>query len=370
MARTKKNAARPNIRAVAELAQLSPATVSLALRNQDSIPPETRERVLAAAAKLNYEYKPRAAKSSKKNGSKSIRNLLYVVNDYGDSPLLANPFYGAILNGAVAASPSFNSYVHPVILQHDHPLEAPLPDALRNSPDGILLASPYPTALVKHVGETVDCPMVLIDNLIPGSPYDTIMNDDFGGAYQAVQHLLELGHRYIYMIMGPLKKPGVLPNTPPSVIDRYRGYSAAMLDGGQTPFPAVEIPLDYDQTISGRKELPQWLSGLLGRSSRLTALFCNVDFYAVQIVSALQSIGYRVPDDISVVGFDDLDIAQMIHPQLTTVQINRSAMSQVAVERLVTRMEGDVSAPLSIHVGARLIVRGSSAPPASGNIPA
>lgn len=368
MPRHKKNAGRPNIRAVAQLAQLSPTTVSLALRNQDSIPPETRERVLVAAAKLNYQYKPRAAKFAKREEAKAIRNLLYVVNDYGDTPRLANPFYGAILNGAVAASPSFNSYVHPVILQHDHSLDAPLPKGLCNGPDGILLASPYPSALVKQVAGVVNCPMVLIDNLIPGSPYDTIMNDDFGGAYQAVQHLLELGHRYIHMIMGPLKKPGVLPDTPPSVLDRYRGYSAAMLDGGYAPFPAIEIPLDYSQTIPGRKELPQWLSGLLARSPRLTALFCNVDYYAAQIISALHTIGYRVPEDISVVGFDDLDIAQMIHPQLTTVHVNRSAMSQVAVERLVARMEGDVSAPLSIHVGARLIIRESTAAPAPATI--
>src|SRR3970040_1205893 len=101
MPRLKKNIARPNIRAVAELAELSPTTVSLALRNQDSIPPETRERVLIAAAKLNYQYKPRSAKSARRADAKPIRNLLYVVNDYGDTPLLANPFYGAILNGAV-----------------------------------------------------------------------------------------------------------------------------------------------------------------------------------------------------------------------------------------------------------------------------
>jgi DNA-binding LacI/PurR family transcriptional regulator len=68
------------------------------------------------------------------------------------------------------------------------------------------------------------------------------------------------------------------------------------------------------------------------------------------------------------VGFDDLDIAQMIHPQLTTVQINRGTMSQVAVERLVARMEGDLTAPLSIHVGARLIVRESTAATATGKV--
>jgi LacI family transcriptional regulator len=368
MPQNKKDVARVTIRAVAKLAQVSPTTVSLALRNQDSIPPETRERVLAAAADLNYLYKPRAAKSVEIEESKPIRNLLYVVNDYGDSPILSNPFYGAILNGAVAASASFNSYVHTAILQHDHLADAPLPEELCNA-DGILLASPYPPALVKKIASTVNCPMVLIDNFIPGSPYDTIMNDDFSGAYQAVQYLLELGHRYISMIMGPLKKPGAEPNTPPSVIDRHRGYSAAMLDGGFTPFPAVGIPLDYKQTFPGRKELPQWLGGVLARSPSPTALFCNVDFYAAHIISALHTMGYQVPEDISVMGYDDLDIAQLIHPRLTTVHINRRIMSQLAVERLVARIEGDLSAPLTIHVGARLIVRESTAPPAPDTIP-
>ncbi len=362
MPRKNKDAEQANIRAVAQLAQVSPTTVSLALRNQESIPPETRERVLEAAAKLNYQYKPRAARSVKREESIPIRNLMYVVNDYGDTPTLANPFYGAILNGAVAASPSFNSYIHTAILQHNHPADAPLPEALCTA-DGILLASPYPPALVNRVASVTNCPIVLIDNYIPGSPYDAIMNDDFGGAYQAVQYLLELGHRYISMVMGQLKKPGVQPDTPPSVIDRYRGYSAAMLNGGAAPFPAIEIPLDYTQTLPGRKELPQWLSGMLARSPRPTALFCNVDFYAVQIIYALHTIGYRVPEDISVVGFDDLDISQMIRPQLTTVQSDRRNMSQLAIERLVRRMEGDRSAPVSIHVGARLVVRESSAAP-------
>ena len=361
MPRPRKQSSKPNIRAVAELAQLSPTTVSLALRNHESIPLETRERVLTAASQLGYQYEPR--NSTKKDASSNpIRSLLYVVNDYGDTPALANPFYGAIMNGAVAVSQSYNTYVHPAILLHEHPLNTPLPNTINNKPDGVMLASPYPSALVKKVAETVNCPVVLIDNHIPGSPFDAIMNDDFGGAYQATQHLLDLGHRRISKVIGPLKKPGVSPHTPPSVLNRYRGYQAAMMDSGQTPFPAIEIPLDYRQTIPGRNELPQWLSEVLKISPRPTALFCNVDFYAVQIIVALQTLGYRVPDDISVVGFDDLDIAQMMHPQLTTVQISRKAMSQLAMKRLIARIDGDDSPPLTIHVGASLIVRESTAP--------
>lgn len=362
MSRPIKKSTKPNIRSVAELAQLSPTTVSLALRNHESIPLETRERVQAAANQLGYQYEPRAAARKEEPNVEPIRSILYVVNDYGDTPLLSNPFYGAIMNGAVAISQSYNAYVHPAILQHEHPLDLPLPETLGNKPDGVLLASPYPFELVKQVANTVNCPMVLIDNLIPGSPYDSIMNDDFGGAYQAVQHLLDIGHRYISMVIGPLKKPGVSPGTPPSVQDRYRGYSAAMLDNNQTPFPAIEIPLDYKETIPGRKELPQWLGRMLARSPRPTALFCNVDFYAAHIISALLTIGYRVPEDISVVGFDDLDIAQMIHPLLTTVRIDRRAMSEWAMRRLIARIEGDDSPPLTIHVGAKLIERESTAP--------
>jgi len=101
---------------------------------------------------------------------------------------------------------------------------------------------------------------------------------------------------------------------------------------------------------------------MLARSPRPTALFCNVDFYAAHIISALLTIGYRVPEDISVVGFDDLDIAQMIHPLLTTVRIDRRAMSEWAMRRLIARIEGDDSPPLTIHVGAKLIERESTAP--------
>lgn len=362
MPRPKKTSSQPNIRAVAELAQLSPTTVSLAFRNHESIPAETRERVLAAAAQLGYQYEPRKKDEPGEEAiAEPMRSLLYVVHDYGDTPLFSNPFYGSILNGAVSASQSYNAYVHPIILQHDHPLDAPLPESLNNKPDGILLASPYAAALVKKVGETANCPMVLIDNHIPGSPYDAVMNDDFGGAYQITQHLVELGHRYAFMVLGQVKKPGITPNVPPSVADRYRGYAAAMTDAGLPPFPAIEMPLAYEQTAPDRKELPQWLGSLLSRTPRPTALFCNIDFYAAHIISALTTLGYRVPDDISVVGFDDLDIAQMIHPQLTTVRINRSAISQVAMERLVARIEGDDSPPLSIHVGAKLIIRESAA---------
>jgi DNA-binding LacI/PurR family transcriptional regulator len=362
MPRIKNNPPRPNIRAVAKLAQLSPATVSLALRNQESIPLETRERVMAAADKLGYHYRTRSSPKKEVQIAQPIRSLLYVVNDYGDTPLLANPFYGAILNGAVGVSQSYNAYVHPVILQHDHPLDAPLPDLLGSKPDGVMLASPYPPALVKKVASAVNCPIVLIDNHVPGSPYDAIMDDDFGGAYQAVQHLLGLRHRYIFMVMGQLQKQEISLSIPPSIADRYRGYAAAMMDAGYPPFPAIEMPLTYAQTAPDRKELPQWLSNLLSRSPRPTALFCNVDFYAVHIISALNVLGYRVPDDISVVGFDDLEIAQMIHPQLTTVRINRNAMSQIAVARLIARIEGDDSPPLTIHVGSQIIIRESSAP--------
>lgn len=249
-----------------------------------------------------------------------------------------------------------------MVLQHDHPLEASLPDALTSKPDGIILASPYPYALVSRVAKSVNCPMVLIDNHVPGSLYDAIMNDDFGSAYQITQHLLQLGHRYVFMIMGPVRKAGITPSVPPSISERFRGYNTVLLDSGQPFFPAIEMPISYEQTGPEHKDLPQWLANLLSRSPRPTALFCNIDHYAVRIISALTLMGYRVPDDITVVDFDDLDIAQMIHPQLTTVRINRSAISEVAVQRLFARIAGDNSPPLIIHVGARLIVRESSAP--------
>lgn len=138
---------RPSLRTVAEAVGLSPTAVSLALRGDSSIPVETRQRVIAAAQSLGYKYVSRA----KKQAQRRLRRLVYVVNDYGDQPVTSNPFYGYILNGAEAACRSLDASLSFLLLPHDYPETADLPAVLLHDLDGVLLASPYPKALVERI---------------------------------------------------------------------------------------------------------------------------------------------------------------------------------------------------------------------------
>lgn len=347
---------RPSLRTIAEHINLSPATVSLALRGDTSIPPETRERVFAAAEDLNYEYVPRVKKSEKIQ----FRRLAFVMHNYGDNPVTANPFYGHILSGAEQACRQQHVSLSFVVLQHNHPITEELPPVLTHDVEGILLSSPYPLPLIKRLHRESDCAIVLIDNIFPESPYDTVMADDFGGAYQAIRFLIQSGHEHILMLTGHV------PNseTVPSFEARCQGYRTACSDADISSLDPVVSPLNT--ILYSEEELEyfqKWLKGMLERFSQLTAFFCVTDFHAVNVMNALNSLGYQVPEDISVVGFDDLNFASIHQPPLTTIHSFKESMAHVAVERLLARIEGDDSPPQYIHLGTELIVRGSAGPP-------
>jgi LacI family transcriptional regulator len=345
--------AGPNLRAVAEYVNLSPTTVSLALRGDTSIPPETRKRVLAAAEKLNYEYVPRARKSTKIQ----IRRLAFVMHDFGDRPVTANPFYGHILSSTEQVCREQHVSLSFVIVQHDHSLGTPLPPALTHDVDGILLSSPYPSALIRRISRESNCPVVLIDNFFPGSPYDSVMADDFGGAYQITNHLLERGHTQIAMLAGYAQDLETIP----SFQERYRGYSAACAKANVTTIAPIVVPARVDpQPENNLEALTKWVEGVITRFSQVTAFFGISDRFSLALLTALNVLGVSVPENLSVVGFDDVPQAKMNQPPLTTIRSFRDSLAQVAVERLLARVEGDDSPPRYINLGTELIVRSST----------
>jgi len=345
---------RPSLRTVAEVVGLSPTAVSLALRGDSSIPIETRQRVHAAAQSLGYKYVSRV----KKKAQRCLRRLVYVVNDYGDQPVTSNPFYGYILNGAEEACRLRDASLSFVLLPHDYPETADLPAVLLHDLDGILLASPYPKSLVERIYRENGRPMVLIDNILPGGQFDSVMADDFGGGYQVTQHLLELGHREIVMITGRTENPDI----PPSFCERYRGYQRAGRDVGVEPRCAAILPavVDPPSTNGVEEPLKAWLTSLFTEPNRPTALFCAADFFAVSILTALSDLGIRVPQDVSVAGFDDFAMATQVNPSLTSVHTYKRAMARVAVERLLDRIDGDDTPVMNTTLVTELMVRQST----------
>lgn len=342
MAADSSSRLKPNIRMVAERAQLSPTTVSLALRGDESIPRETRERVLAAARELNYVHTPRVARAEQPG----ISRLVFVMPDTGDHPVTANPFYGEVLGGAEQECGERKARLSFTVLQHGFAEHLPLPSALQD-PDlgGVLLVGAYAPELVDRVAAEVGRPIVLVDNVIPGQPYDSVMADDFGGGFLVTRHLIELGHQHIAMVAGILSAP--------SFAERYRGYHTACLRAGIQPLEPIEV-------VWERPAISAMLREILAQQPRPTAFFCAHDAYAAFVIEQLADFNLRVPDDISIVGFDDLAPMRLIRPPLTTIHNHPRSLGRIGVQRLLARINGEQTPPQGITVGTNLIVREST----------
>lgn len=354
MAANSSSRLKPNIRMVAERAQLSPTTVSLALRGDESIPRATRERVLAAARELNYVHTRRVVRMEQAG----LCRLVFVMPDTGDQPVTANPFFGEVLGGAEQECGERNTSLTFTVLQHGFADQLPLPSALQD-PDfgGVLLVGAYAPALVNRVAVEVGRPIVLVDNMIPGQPYDSVMADDFGGGFLATRHLLDQGHQHIAMVAGTLSAP--------SFAERYRGYHSACVRAGRQPMEPIEVAWE-------RPAISVMLKQVLAQTPRPTAFFCAHDAYAAFVMELLSDFDLRVPDDISIMGFDDLAPMRLVRPALTTIHNHPRSLGRIGVQRLMARINGEQQPPQGIMVGTNLIIRESTRPitePASINRP-
>ncbi|WP_081752690.1 LacI family DNA-binding transcriptional regulator [Kallotenue papyrolyticum] len=335
---------KPTIRMIAEHVGVSPTTVSLALRGDPSIPSATRARVLTAARELNYVPKPRRARAKQL----VLRRIAFVMPNFGDQPVSANPFYGEVLRGAEQECQRRRASLLFTLLSNHDPLT---PERLsvfgRDSVDGLLLVGPYPPGLVHTVARYSQRPLVLVDNTLPGQPYDSVMADDFGGGYLATQHLIELGHHAIVIV-------GVEAGVP-SFSERERGYRAACQAAGIDPLPPLAVVWDVERMV-------ERVAAHLAQQPAVTAFFCVGDAYAALLIQVLERLGQRVPEDCSVVGFDDLAPMRFVRPALTTITNHPRTLGAVAVQRLMALWDGEARPTQAIKIGTELKVRASSGP--------
>jgi len=207
--------------------------------------------------------------------------------------------------------------------------------------------------------------LVLMDRTFPHLESDCVLCDNYGGAYAATQHLITLGHRRIAFLSRPILQ--LLP-----IAERLRGYRQALQDAGLTPLPPLlvgspgqEITAEYalrtytDVNNHDVREIARYLEN----PQRATAIFTMNDFMAMQVLSAAKLVGLRMPDDFSLVGFDDLDIVTQLEVPLTTVAQDPLALGSRAAELLIERIEGYKGPPHQVVLPTRLMVRASTAPP-------
>lgn len=322
---------------VAEAAGVSNAAASLALRGKPGVSDSTRAKVLDAATDLGYQ--PRA--SSSKGGVVGI--LVKATPDSGDG---RDAFYGPIVAGIIEACGLHGLDAHIDTLPvDDHHNPTGTPRLMTSEAvDGILILGAYITESAGRL--LTDRPVVLVDGYAEEPhQFSSIVADNVGGAFEATTGLLQLGHRSITFVGG-----GDDPF--PSIKDRYTGYAAAIAGAGLTA-SRIDISIDDPEACATAAVAH------VGKVE-VTALLCANDAVALEVHSRL---GDRIPDEISVIGFDDIEAASFVRPALTSVAVDKQAMGRLAVDLLRHRIVYPLDPASSTVLKTSRVRRESTAPP-------
>ena len=336
---------RATITDVAAQAGVHPSTVSRVLNaNVDStIRPETRQRVRVAAERLGYRASP-LARSLRLQRTLTLGMLV---------PDITNPFFSSIIKGAEDAARD-RGYTLILGNSEDEPeREATYLRVLRERQvDGLLIASS------QMADETIaelredGFPFVLLNRGARHTEDLVVVVDNHAAAVEVVDHLAALGHRRVGHIAGP-------QNTTTGV-DRLEGYRAAVRMHGLADEPALVVVAEAFSEAAGRRALATMLAG----SARPTAVFAANDLIAIGMLQRLRQVGARVPQDLSIVGFNDIPLAGLLEPALTTVRVPQLEMGLAGTHLLIDRLEGRPIRDVRLTLPTTLVIRASTAPPA------
>ena len=266
-------------------------------------------------------------------------------------PMLYDLYFSAILAGAAEAA-----YEHEVRLvlsptMHEHAREASLLDHLaRGITEGTLIVLPEESSAELEAALSDSRPFVVIDPLLPlDTRIPCVSADHRSGADQAMAHLLALGHRRIGAITGP---PGWAATE-----DRRDGYHDALAAAGIDDDPTLVVASDFEFAPGIAAA-----AALMDVSEPPTAIFAFNDAIALGALVAADQRGIRVPEDVSIVGYDDIKYATIVSPPLTTVRQPLAEIGRTGVNLLIRLIEGERPQSVRIELPVRLVVRGSTAP--------
>jgi LacI family transcriptional regulator len=324
---------------VARIAGVSHQTVSRVLNDYPGIRPETRERVRAAIAELGYRRNI-AARTLASTRSHIVGVLAFGTSQYGPTQILLG------LQGAAQATP-YSLAITAVTEMTDLAFEGAVERLLEQRVEALIVVVPHRATLRLARGTSLDVPTVVVEGDLSATPLTAGVNQLLG-ARLATEHLLDLGHETVVHLAGP---PDWL-----EAMARRDGWRTTLEDAGrQVP------PLRWGGDWSARSG---YRAGrLLAREPGVSAVFAANDQMALGLMRALTEAGRRVPEDVSVVGFDDIPEAEFFTPPLTTIRQDFAELGRRAM-RLVDRVlggEADAAVPL---VEPTLVLRGSTAPPA------
>jgi len=327
---------------IADKLNISTATVSLVLNNKAGVGEETRRKVLDLIAEMGYDTNMLSKPALKNN--RSIRFIIYkkhskVVSD--------TPFFSALIEGIEqeARKVGYN-----LVISYLNEMEnkAETLRILEENPlSGIILLATEMQDEDLAPFRKLGIPIVLLDSSFDNEGLDTVVIDNIQGAYTAVRYLIGMGHTEI----GYLHSSVLINNFE----ERRRGFLKALEDHGirenkKTVYrlgsTTEDAYADMCRLLNSNMELP-------------TAFFADNDIIAFGAIKALKEKGVKIPEEISVIGFDDMPFCTITEPALTTIKVHKQRMGMLAVKRLIEKIDGNAPEFIKLLIGTELVIRKS-----------
>lgn len=334
MPRSKK---KVTISDIARKAGVSIGTVSRVLNKADNVNEEIKEKVLKAAVTLGYEIE------MKRKGT--LGTVGFVIRELENDPT-QNVYFSAILRGSQKRTEELGGrLIYTVVPNTNDKIEEVVSKVKNLKVDALLLVNLSNAKLVEEILK-LSIPSVVMEDYFPELEVDCITTDAFDGASKVAEFLLKK-HEKIAFIDGPQDQY--------DVVQRAAGFIYTLWKMGN--------PIDPD-LIEYSDLLPEGgyraMKKLLEKGKKFTAVYCTNDHSAIGAIKAIKEKGLRIPEDISIVGNDDIDIAQHLDPPLTTVRVFRETLGKVAVDHLYNRIINPYDVVLKIVIPEELVIRKST----------
>ncbi|MBO8163562.1 MAG: LacI family DNA-binding transcriptional regulator [Brevibacillus sp.] len=331
------------IKDVARIAGVSPSTVSRVLSNHPKISPATVRKVREAMETLGYHPNIMAKSLVSKN-----TNTLGLVLPRSAEELFANPFFSEVLRGMLACAnlAQYDLLMSSANSQKEE-LEAVNRMVLGRRVDGVILMAPRKNDPIVEKLLEYDFPFVLLGRSLEHQDVHCVNNDNLKAAYDATNHLIAQGHRRIGFVSGP--KDMVVSE------DRLEGYRRAMREAGLACREDWVINADFLQESGFHA-----ISLVMNLPERPTAFVITDDIIAFGMIRGLYDVGLRVPDDISIVSFNNINLSELSNPPISTIDIGIYHLGYLTVQLLIRKLSGESVSQTQITVPHRLLVRKSS----------
>ena len=322
---------------IAEALGISTAAVSLALNNKPGVSEETRQKVFALA---NINTKPNSAP----------KQLLFIIHKSHGEIIIDKPFFSDLIE-AVQTQATQNNY-NVIVSYYTYTMD--LCDYIhslnmQNAVGAVILATEMLSDDLNQYKQLV-MPFVLLDSDFDIEPYDAITIDNQSAILRAFEYAYKLGHRDIGYL-----RSGVYIN---NFAHRFDGYRKALRQHGleHQNCPVFTLHCNIEMAYLQMREI---LSQLPRDFKMPTCFLADLDYLAIGAINALKEYNYRIPEDISVIGFDDVTACEIITPQLTTVRVNRGDIGRLAINTLIDRIENPHPYHIHTQISSDLIIRKS-----------